>query len=87
MSTNSVRAWLPYLAAFAIGASQLPVLAALRTVLAGKTRTGGFQNFIFAAAFWIGMLELLALMLAGLWLWYRAHRRPAPRHWHVGHGY
>ncbi len=78
MSINSVRAWLPYFAAFAIGTSQLPVLVALRTVLTGKARMGGAHHGILAAAFWIGSIELLALVLAGLWIWYRAHRRSAP---------
>jgi hypothetical protein len=80
MSIHSVRAWFPYLAAFAIATSQLPVLVALRTILTGKARMGGgLHREILAATLWIGTIELLALVLAGFWIWYRArHRAPVP---------
>lgn len=87
MSVHSLRACVPCLAAFIIGALQLPMLVALRAVLTGKTRMGGLHHEILAAAFWIGMAELIAVALAGLWLWYRANHRSTPDHLHSGHSY
>lgn len=77
MSIHSLRAWFPYVAAFAIATSQLPMLVALRTVLTGKARMGGLHGDVLAATLRIGTIELVALVLAGLWILYRA-RHPAP---------
>ncbi len=78
MSFHSLRAWFPDLAAFAIATSQLPVLVTLRTMLTGKARMGGLHGGVLTATLWIGTIELLALVLAGLWIWYHAHHRAAP---------
>lgn len=85
MSVNPLRALLPYVAAFAIGALQIPALVTIRTIVTGKARMAGLHQEIFAAAFWVGAIELLAVTLGlGLWFLYRAHRKSDLDHSHAG---